>query len=389
MVCKVRKLCVVAPSMHGAPGGAEAVAAWCSQALLDCGALSVATPDRNLCLKEIDRKYGTSLGQYEESIRHVSLPGLRTPFNEYLELLHLALFLRRFQYIADNYDLAFGVINEIPKLACRSVQYIHCPARTHRLNRATRSGVDKLIQHLNLALFHGIAGPVNPTRSAKVSYVANSAWTADLFNSLYVIRPRVIYPPALVTRGTTAAGTAKWRNGILCIGRLRSDKLFEEAIAVTKRLWEKDSTFHLNIVGEGDGPYADRIMHIADTSPYVTLHRDVSRRRLTELLQENTYGLHMRREEHFGLAPAEMVSAGLIVLVHDSGGQREVVGERKELLFKDVDEASDKLMRLVQDKKLRDELVKFLRKHSELFHPDRFCVEVRQIVAACLNQYEQ
>ena len=37
--------------------------------------------------------------------------------------------------------------------------------------------------------------------------------------------------------------------------------------------------------------------------------------------------LHGMREEHFGMAPAEMARAGVIVWVPNGGGQMEIVGD--------------------------------------------------------------
>ena len=48
-------------------------------------------------------------------------------------------------------------------------------------------------------------------------------------------------------------------------------------------------------------------------------------------MASHRYGIHGMREEHFGMAPAEMVRAGVIVWVPRGGGQMEIVGREPAL----------------------------------------------------------
>ena len=49
------------------------------------------------------------------------------------------------------------------------------------------------------------------------------------------------------------------------------------------------------------------------------------------------------REEHFGMAPAEMARAGCIVWVPRGGGQMEIVGREPALMYESDDEAVEKI----------------------------------------------
>ena len=50
-------------------------------------------------------------------------------------------------------------------------------------------------------------------------------------------------------------------------------------------------------------------------------------------MASHRYGIHGMREEHFGMAPAELARAGAIVWVPRGGGQMEIVGHEPALMF--------------------------------------------------------
>jgi glycosyltransferase involved in cell wall biosynthesis len=61
-------------------------------------------------------------------------------------------------------------------------------------------------------------------------------------------------------------------------------------------------------------------------SSWVTLHEDISRGVLAELVARQRYGMHAQIDGDFGMAVAEMLRAGCIPFVHNSGGPPEIVG---------------------------------------------------------------
>ena len=93
------------------------------------------------------------------------------------------------------------------------------------------------------------------------------------------------------------------------------------------------------------------------------------------------YGIHGMREEHFGMAPAEMIRAGLIVWVPRGGGQVEIVGDEPALTYETEEEAASAILRVITDPAEQDRLRRHLAERSSLFGTDRFVKEVRSIVA--------
>ena len=85
------------------------------------------------------------------------------------------------------------------------------------------------------------------------------------------------------------------------------------------------------------------------------------------------------REEHFGMAPAEMVRAGCIVWVPDAGGQVEIVADPR-LIYGSVDDAVAKIVRTLRDPGEQAALRAHLAGRWPLFSTDCFMREVRAAV---------
>ena len=91
------------------------------------------------------------------------------------------------------------------------------------------------------------------------------------------------------------------------------------------------------------------------------------------------YGIHGMREEHFGIAPAELARAGCIVWVPRGGGQMEVVGHEPALMYDSDDDAVEKILRTLASPAEQDRLRQVLA-GSERFSTAHFAEQVREIV---------
>ena len=73
-------------------------------------------------------------------------------------------------------------------------------------------------------------------------------------------------------------------------------------------------------------------------------------------MAQHRYGIHTMENEHFGIGVAEMVRAGCIPFVHDSGGPVEIVGGRSELRFRDAPEGAAAMAVAMRDGDLPDRM---------------------------------
>jgi glycosyltransferase involved in cell wall biosynthesis len=84
-------------------------------------------------------------------------------------------------------------------------------------------------------------------------------------------------------------------------------------------------------------------------------------------------------EEHFGMAPAELVRAGCLVWVHDGGGQVEIVDDPR-LVYGSVEDAVAKIVATLRDPHEIATLRKHLAARGARFSAERFMREVRTAV---------
>jgi glycosyltransferase involved in cell wall biosynthesis len=86
------------------------------------------------------------------------------------------------------------------------------------------------------------------------------------------------------------------------------------------------------------------------------------------------------REEHFGMAPAEMARAGAIVGVPRGGGQMEIVGREPALMYESDDDAVQKISATLASASEQQRLREGLAIVSEQFSTTNFMQQVRTIV---------
>jgi hypothetical protein len=86
------------------------------------------------------------------------------------------------------------------------------------------------------------------------------------------------------------------------------------------------------------------------------------------------------REEHFGMAPAEMARAGMIVWVPRGGGQVEIVGNQPALMYDTDDEAVEKISGALMSASAQQRLRDHLATVAVQFSATHFVQEIRDIV---------
>ncbi|MFC7228708.1 glycosyltransferase [Salinirubellus salinus] len=269
----------------------------------------------------------------------------------------------------DSFDAVVSTANEL-SIPGPSVQYVHFPQfRLTRTEAAETSALNRVWTRL--------AGPEAPA-DRRTRLVANSAWTADVVERLYGIRPTVCHPP--VDRIDGRPWTER-EHGVLVLGRIAPDKRTLEAVEVLDRLRERGYDLTGRIVGAAPPAYREyvgRVRRAAAERPYLGVETDVSRERITDLLGRYRYGLNAKPREHFGMAVAEYVAAGMLPFAPADGGQVDVLDGDRRLLFDDLDGAVDRVASAVET-----DLRPFLPR--DRFGSERFAAAMREHVAAILK----
>jgi len=101
-------------------------------------------------------------------------------------------------------------------------------------------------------------------------------------------------------------------------------------------------------------------------------------REMIGVLREARVYVHMRRGEHFGMAPVEAMSQGVVPVIHAESGLAELISHGRDGFLASNDEEFAKYVTHVL-KMGREELARMRRfayRKSWYFNPDRFAREV-------------
>ena len=378
----MRRVLLVQPSLQP-PGGGNGVAAWVLQALVGEHEVTVLswTPVE---VEPINRFFGTHLrpGDFGTRLMPRGWARIVDRLPVPATLLKLALLMRHTRRVSAGFDVIFGVYNETD-YGRRGIQYIHFPTYLR-----PRPDVDLRWYHhpqLALQLYYRLTDTVaglSPGRLKNNLTLVNSNWTGTHVRSFLGVETRTLYPP--VVDPLPQPPWADRRAVFLAIGRISPEKEYERLMRILARVREHHPDLTLTIVGTWDRHarrYFNGLTALASSlGSWIEFRQDVSRHEMRQLMAAHRYGIHGMREEHFGMAPAELVRAGQIVWVPRGGGQMEIVGDEPALMYESDDEAVEKILAVMRNAAEQKRLRSLLANRGQLFSTDRFVREVREIV---------
>jgi glycosyltransferase involved in cell wall biosynthesis len=235
--------------------------------------------------------------------------------------------------------------------------------------------------NLYYALADRIAGFSLDGVKANLTLV-NSDWTGEHMSQLLGITTRTLYPP--VVDPLPGLLWENRREAFLAIGRISPEKEYERVMRILARVREQVPELTLTIVGTSDRHtrgYAQSMAALARSlGSWIQFRDNLTRDEVGALMASHRYGIHGMREEHFGMAPAELARAGVIVWVPRGGGQMEIVGHEPALLYESDDDAVQKISATLASASQQQRLREKLAAISDQFSTARFMQQVRMIV---------
>jgi glycosyltransferase involved in cell wall biosynthesis len=371
-------------------GGATAVAAWIVQALKDDFDLTILTW-KSIDFGALNRFQGTALRDSEITILKPNAI-VRAVLNldrDYGSIQPVAYLMRMTHAIRKNYDLVIASGTEEMDLGGTGLVYVHFPDLARFWSRYHDCEGLPLWSKL-LAIAKGKTRPwmimagYSVRRLKEATLLVNSDWTGDIVRRFYKLSATTLYPPA--TAGSNCREWDKRENEFLCIGRFTPAKRMDAVISILGYVREQQPDLKLHLVGlraeQPDCRDYDRKLHelVHMNREWVSLHENVTRAELFELMGRMRYGIHANRDEHFGIAPDEMMVSGCIVFVHNSGGQVEIVDRDPRLCYDTDTEAVTKIARVAGSPVLQASILDSLATRQRMFRPEEFMRRLRAIV---------
>ncbi len=363
-------------------GGGTCVAAWALQALAgrhEVWVLSWQPAE----LDRTNRNFGTELTQDSVRLLTVNPALVRALSWVPVPLAHLRqhlLYRKARELVATGrFDVVMGGMNEID-VGVPAVQYVHFPSAYW-----PRPDADLRWYHVAPLVrayrwFGSLLSGFDEDRVARNLTLSNSDWTGRRFEERYGTRTRTVYPP--VPGGFPEVPFDQRDRAFIVVGRIAREKRLEEIIEILAMVRARGHATTLTVVGHADSPeYMKQLTRIA--APHLSWIRfclDVPRARMVELIARHRYGIHAMQEEHFGIAPAELQRGGCITFVPDTGGPPEIVGGDERVIFASIEEAVEKIDRVLSDPLLESAVQRDVARRGTAFSEERFMREIVEVV---------
>jgi glycosyltransferase involved in cell wall biosynthesis len=230
----------------------------------------------------------------------------------------------------------------------------------------------------------------------------NSQFTKQFNDQLFPgMKSIVIYPPVSLVTRDLGLGTRK-ENVILHVGRFRVKNLASEdykkqgfMIDSFKKLVDegfKHWKFYLAASVKKEDEEAFQMLKNKAKGYPIEFYINKTNNELFELYSKakiywhaSGYGedieKHPELAEHFGITTVEAMGAGVVPVVINSGGQKEIVTDGENgLLWNTSEELLEKTKSLAGNEKLWHELSQNAQKRASDFSEERFCNEVQRLI---------
>lgn len=211
--------------------------------------------------------------------------------------------------------------------------------------------------------------------------VANSEFTKEaICNSYPAVRPEkvsVIYPPVEVT--VKDEGSQSDSRQVVSLARFASPKRQLEQIKIAEGVPDMQFTF-MGFVAEQ--AYFEKCQKYVEDQGIknVRIVANAPREEVRSILNKARFFIHSMRNEPFGITSVQAITAGCIPIVHDSGGQREIVIQ-KDLRYQNVDDAIALLKKVsAEDDQSLDGRLQLLQKNIQKFSEEAFDRQFRELL---------
>ena len=201
----------------------------------------------------------------------------------------------------------------------------------------------------------------------------------------------VVYPPINIKPYTKLVGKKNRENIVVTIGRFTPEKRYEDVLEIASK------TPHIKYIIVGSVPNKLSMQYFSKIKTLllkkklrnVILLPNLRFIDKLRILSKAKVYLHTMINEHFGIAIVEGMAAGLVPVVHMSGGAWEDILDGKQGIhgyaFKNAKEAANYIENIVLDENLRKEIVSNNLNYVQKFSTEKFKERVVRIIEVFLK----
>lgn len=214
--------------------------------------------------------------------------------------------------------------------------------------------------------------------------LCNSNFTKAIIKLKLGIKAEVIYPPINVKLFEKAyiEKTGNEPYNVVTIGRFTPEKNYEFIIEVARKM--KDVKFFIvgSINDQKKKKYFKKVLALRNKYKLtnVTIIPNIGDKKLLKLLSKSRVLMHAMKYEHFGMVIAEGMVAGLIPVIHRSGGAYYdiIKRDRYGYSYRNIDEAVDALWKALNNyPKLYGKIHDYASKE---FNKEKFIEKFKRVV---------
>ncbi len=370
-------------------GGSESIVMWLIEALKRDFDVTIVTTG-GWDLGTLNAYYGTEVKEGEVTVRPAPIPFLVGDSSA--AALRGACFQRFASEIAGDYDIRISAYNPTD-WGMPAIHFIADFSWQQQIREQLDPPSPGLIYRkspFRSAYLRAAAAHAKPSGRDVLRddlLVANSHWSAALLRQYCGVDSAVVVYPPVWSQFPQVSWNEK-EQAFVMIGRIAPEKQVEQAIAILEQVRQRGHSIRLHLCGHiGHDRYGRRIARLCqERSEWIIPEGIVSGARKTQILTQCRYGIQTRAAEPFGIAVAEMAKAGAIVFASNDGGQTEIL-EHPELLFTNVEDAAEKICKVLEQPSLQLSLRSHLAGQTKRFSSQIFTREAQGLVSRMTNNH--
>jgi len=196
----------------------------------------------------------------------------------------------------------------------------------------------------------------------------------------------VVYPPVNIKPYVKVSKNVKREDIVVTVGRFTPEKKYEDILEIASKTPKIKYVIIGSVSNKLNKQYFNKIRSMASRLKLrnVFLMPNLPFEGKLKILGKAKVYLHTMVNEHFGIAIVEGMAAGLVPVVHMSGGAWEDILDGKQgvhgYAFRVIDEAAEYIENLVSNESLRREIVLNNSEYVWKFSSETFREKVVRIV---------